>query len=44
MTRPDPTTPAAPVLIAAMAVAVLAGAPLVYLLWNAVNEPGFRIY
>lgn len=37
MTRPDPTTPAAPVLIAAMAVAVLAGAPLVYLLWDAVN-------
>lgn len=38
MTRPDSTTPAAPVLVAAMAVAVLAGAPLVYLLWDAVNE------
>ena len=38
MSRPDSTTPAAPVLVAAMAVAVLAGAPLVYLLWGSANE------
>jgi membrane protein implicated in regulation of membrane protease activity len=31
-------SPAGPVLVAAMAVAVLAGAPLVYLIWDAVNQ------
>ncbi|HSM36006.1 MAG TPA: hypothetical protein VK837_06345 [Longimicrobiales bacterium] len=31
-------SPAAPVLVAAMAVAVLAGAPLVYVVWDALNQ------
>jgi membrane protein implicated in regulation of membrane protease activity len=30
--------PATPVLIAAMAIAVLAGAPLVFFLWDAINH------
>lgn len=30
--------PAGAVLVAAMAIAVLAGAPLVYLVWDAANE------
>jgi len=38
MTRPDSTTPAAPVLVAAMAVAVLAVFP------PNMTSPGFRIY
>ncbi|HUG01300.1 MAG TPA: hypothetical protein VML95_05520 [Longimicrobiales bacterium] len=34
----ESSTPAGTVLVAAMAVAVLAGAPLVYLIWDAVND------
>ena len=38
MATPQRDHPATPVLIAAMAVAVLAGAPLVFLLWDALNH------
>lgn len=38
MATPQRDHPATPVLIAAMAVAVLAGAPLVFLLWDAINH------
>ncbi len=34
----EPSTPPGTVLVAAMAIAVLVGAPLVYLIWEAVNE------
>lgn len=38
MDRRESSSPPGPVLVAAMAIAVLAGAPLVYLIWDAVNE------